>query len=65
MPTQLFSFGLDKRTPPLAFYERHRRQLIEDFLRRDLLEEPNHSSTSELLTYLQDRARNGQPGRVP
>ena len=45
---------LIRQADPLAFYERHERQLlIEDFLRRDLLEDLNHSIINELLTYLQ------------
>ncbi|XP_014673789.1 PREDICTED: uncharacterized protein LOC106814041 [Priapulus caudatus] len=40
---------------PLAFYERHKQQLIEDLLHRDHMKEPNDIIINELLTYLQDR----------
>lgn len=40
---------------PLAFYERHKNLLVEDFLHRDHLKEPNEMIFNELLIYLQER----------
>ncbi|XP_072025234.1 ATP-dependent DNA helicase pif1-like [Amphiura filiformis] len=40
---------------PLAFYERHKHQLVEDYLRRDQVKDPTDIIVNELLIYLQDR----------